>query len=194
MSFQLLRLAASNIRNEKRRSWLTVIGIFIGIAAVVGLVSLGQGLERSIIGEFESIGADKVQIVSQDLADDDVAVVERADGVDIAGGYLQLSRPIEYRRETAFGLVVGVPTGDGLELIRDVSSVRVVKGRHLRHTDRTNIVITQTIAEQTFDREIGLRDTITVNEQDFRVVGIVEPSGPQFENWVVMPRDQMRGL
>ncbi len=194
MSLQLLRLAASNIRNEKRRSWLTVIGIFIGVAAVVGLVSLGQGLEESIIGEFESIGADKIQVVAQDLTDDDIAVVERTSGVDIAGGYLQLSRPIEYRRETAFGLVVGVPTGDGLDLIREVSSVGVVEGRHLRHTDRTNIVITETIAEQTFDRDIGLRDTIAVNDQDFRVVGIVEPSGPQFENWVFLPRDRMRDL
>lgn len=194
MYVRLLRLSISNILHERRRSWLTVIGIFIGIAAVVGLVSIGEGLEQSIVGEFESIGADKIQVVASDLTDDDIAVVSRADGVEIAAGYFQTSKPVAYRGETSFALVVGVPTGDGLDMIQEVSSTGVSSGRHLRSTDRTSVVITETIAENLFESEVGVRDKIRINNTDFRVVGIVEPSGPQFESWLFLPIDQARDL
>src|SRR3972149_2318690 len=51
-----------NILHRKLRSWLTMIGIFIGIAAVVALISLGQGLQNAINEQFEKIGADKLFI------------------------------------------------------------------------------------------------------------------------------------
>ena len=46
-------LAFNNIKRRKLRSWLTMIGIFIGIAAVVALISLGQGMQDYINEEFE---------------------------------------------------------------------------------------------------------------------------------------------
>ncbi len=189
--YDKLGLAASNIINEKRRSWLTVIGIFIGIAAVVALVSLGQGMEEAIIGEFEDIGADKVQIISADLTEHDIGVVERADGVEIAGGLYQRSTAVTHRGEPAVVLVVGMPTGAAADIVQDVTSAGMADGRYIRAADRTNIVITRQVAENTFEREIGIRDSIRINDRDFRVVGIVNPSGPQFENVIFMPRDQM---
>lgn len=50
-------LALQSLAHRKLRSWLTMIGIFVGIAAVVSLISLGQGLKEAIIGQFASIGA-----------------------------------------------------------------------------------------------------------------------------------------
>ena len=45
-------LALRNLTKRKLRSWLTMIGIFIGIAALVALVSLGEGLRGAILGQF----------------------------------------------------------------------------------------------------------------------------------------------
>ena len=55
-------LAFNNLRRRKLRGWLTMIGIFIGIAAVVALISLGQGLQDYIGDEFEKLGSDKIII------------------------------------------------------------------------------------------------------------------------------------
>jgi ABC-type antimicrobial peptide transport system permease subunit len=46
-------LAFKNLKKRGIRSWLTMLGIFIGIAAVVSLISLGQGLETAITGQFK---------------------------------------------------------------------------------------------------------------------------------------------
>ncbi|HEC63026.1 MAG TPA: hypothetical protein ENI38_01355, partial [Candidatus Acetothermia bacterium] len=52
---ELFWLAMRNVLHRRVRSWLTVIGILIGTAAVVGLISIGQGLERSITNQVERI-------------------------------------------------------------------------------------------------------------------------------------------
>ena len=49
-------LAFNNLKRRRLRSWLTMIGIFIGIAAVVALISLGQGLQNYINEQFEQLG------------------------------------------------------------------------------------------------------------------------------------------
>ena len=57
-----ISLAFNNLRRRKLRSWLTMIGIFIGIAAVVALISLGQGLENAIKEQFQQFGSDRIII------------------------------------------------------------------------------------------------------------------------------------
>jgi putative ABC transport system permease protein len=94
------KLAYRSIRNRKLRSWLTMIGIFIGITAVVGLISLGQGMQQSIDQEFESIGKNRL------------TVSPGAGAFDLAGG----------------GAVVGEITEDDLEVIRKVRGVEVAAG------------------------------------------------------------------
>ncbi|HTY43617.1 MAG TPA: ABC transporter permease, partial [Patescibacteria group bacterium] len=58
-------LAFSNLKRRGLRSWLTMIGIFIGIAAVVGLISLGQGLQGAINQQFEQLGKNTIVIESK---------------------------------------------------------------------------------------------------------------------------------
>ncbi|MFB6075934.1 MAG: ABC transporter permease, partial [Candidatus Aenigmatarchaeota archaeon] len=55
--------AIKSIKHRKTRSWLTIIGIFIGVAAVVALISLSQGMSEAINEEFDKIGKDKIIIM-----------------------------------------------------------------------------------------------------------------------------------
>ena len=55
MRRDFLALAGSSILHRKLRSWLTVIGVFIGITAVVALISVGLGLERTINDEVAKV-------------------------------------------------------------------------------------------------------------------------------------------
>ena len=55
-------MAWGSLRHRQTRSWLTLVGIFIGIAAVVALISLGQGLQHAVTDEFLKLGADKLII------------------------------------------------------------------------------------------------------------------------------------
>ena len=55
-------LAFGNLKHRGMRSWLTILGVFIGIAAVVALITLGDGLRTAITGQFSTLSADKLII------------------------------------------------------------------------------------------------------------------------------------
>ena len=50
----------NSIKKRKLRSYLTMIGVFIGIAAIVSLISLGQGLQAAVTEQFQQAGSDKI--------------------------------------------------------------------------------------------------------------------------------------
>jgi len=58
MISDFFKLSLNSLRRRRLRSWLTMLGIFIGIAAVVSLISLGNGLQTAIIGQFATLGTD----------------------------------------------------------------------------------------------------------------------------------------
>ncbi len=55
-------LSFGNIKTKGLRSWLTVLGIFIGIAAVVSLISLGAGLKMAVLGQFGGLAVDVLDV------------------------------------------------------------------------------------------------------------------------------------
>ena len=71
MLLDYFKLALGNLKHRGLRSWLTMLGIFIGIAAVVALISLGSALEYAITGQFGDLGTDKLNLFN---CDNDYAV------------------------------------------------------------------------------------------------------------------------
>jgi len=56
------RLSLSHVKKSKMRSWLTIIGIVIGVAAVVAIISIGQGMQESVASRLGSLGADLITV------------------------------------------------------------------------------------------------------------------------------------
>jgi len=65
MKLNLLRLALKNIRSRRTRSWLTILGVLVGVTAVVALLSIGSGVQQAVLQQFEDIGYDIILITSR---------------------------------------------------------------------------------------------------------------------------------
>jgi len=63
MLFDYLNLSWHSIRNRSLRSWLTILGVVIGVTAIVTLISIGQGIQDSILKEFDKIGYNTVTVL-----------------------------------------------------------------------------------------------------------------------------------
>lgn len=199
---EFFNLSYRNIRHRGRRSWLTVIGVFIGIAAVVALVSLSQGLQNSVEDEFQSIGSNKLFVNpgqsaqssggSRKLVEEDLNAFMNTRGVDEAAGALFRTTRISYDNEQVFAVVLGMPT-DQKEIVETSWAIEIDKGRNIRPTDTSNIVIGSSIAGSTFDEDPGLRSQLSISGEEFRVVGIMKPTGdPSIDGSVVMPIPRSR--
>ena len=115
-------LAFGNLKHRGVRSWLTLLGIFIGIAAVVALMSLSQGLQTAISEQFVSLGSDKVIVqavgsgfgppgtgVEVPLTKKDRDVIQKTKGVDLAVGRLIRSVSIEFKEEIKYAYTASFP-------------------------------------------------------------------------------------
>jgi putative ABC transport system permease protein len=204
------QLAYQGVKHRKLRSWLTMLGIFVGIAAVVALISLSQGLQTAIEDRFESLGADKLIVSSSEtgfgppgtgvinhLTEKDKAVIEKVRGVRRVVGRLIRSARIGYHDEVKFGFLVSLPmeTSEQLEFILEVMQIEVANGRMLEPRDSYNIVIGDTFSRSYFDEKINLRDKIIIEGKEFKVVGILEKQGePQTDSLVILPEKTMKEI
>lgn len=146
-------LGLNNLKRRKLRSWLTMIGIFIGIAAVVALISLGQGLQNYITGEFEKLGADKIIIQPKGfgspgsatsesliLTSKDLEVIEKVKGVEWVVGFVIRQGAVNYKDEIKIEYISGANSED-LKLLSEIQSYEVIDGRDLKEGDKFKVVV-----------------------------------------------------
>lgn len=188
--FDFFRLAVRNIRHRKKRSWLTILGTLVGILAIVALLSIGQGLENSVQSEFQELGGDKVFVEpggssissrfttsTAELDESDLQAIRSTRGVEEAAGIIQASERVQYGEQSEYVTIIGVPTGESLSLIQETQNFQPTAGRFLRSADRYNLVITEGLSQNTFDRDVVIRSQLGINGTDYRVVGLVEATG-----------------
>ncbi len=201
------KLAYQSASHRRLRSWLTMIGIFIGIAAVVALMSLSQGLKTAISEQFVSLGSDKVIVqaagsgfgppgtgVEVPLTKKDQEVIEKTKGVDIAVGRLIRSLQLGFKEEFKYGYVASFPEDDDeIDLAIEANNYKIVQGRLLKKGDKYKILIGSDFAGDFFDVSLQLRDKVYIEGQTFKVVGILKKSGnPQQDSTLVVPEAALR--
>jgi putative ABC transport system permease protein len=190
------RLAFVSLIANKLRAALTMLGIIIGVAAVITLVSVGQGVEDVVISEFEGLGNNLLFVIpgrpdanatfggasarGVDLTNNDVAAladpVNVPDLVRVAPTYGRpaiITRGGEEARTTVTGTT---PDYTG------VRNFNPVLGDFFTDQDVTSAarvaVIGQTVYEKLFpDGELPVGETIRINNVNFRVIGLMEEKG-----------------
>jgi len=200
-------LAFSNLKRRKLRSWLTILGIFIGIAAVVSLISLGDGLRTAVIGQFGSLSVDKLTIqnkgtgfgppgstVVEKLNDKDLKAIERVTGVKRAIPRIIRIVGIEYNKILSFGYAADLPIDSkGIEMVYSAFNAETQEGRLLKEGDRKKVLLGYDVANsEDFGKKINVGSKIKINNQEFEVVGILKKSSSFQINIVyIIPREDL---
>ena len=122
MFTDILKLAFQNLKHRGIRSWLTMLGIFIGIAAVVALISLGSALQKGVTSQFSTLGPDRLIIENiqagsgppgstsvKQLTSHDLNLIQSVSGVNIAIPRLIRSVQIQYNKVTEFTYAADFP-------------------------------------------------------------------------------------
>ncbi len=178
-------LALNSIFHRKLRSWLTIIGIIIGVAAIIALISLSLGLKATIEEQFEAFGADRILVaakgfqgpgtVSEGLTDKDVETLEKLNVFTTVSSGSARPGEVEFHKEIKFPLIFGARKGkDLLEAGTDLE-----EGRYIEDDDDFVALIGSNVANNLFKDKIKLRNKIKIAKHDFSVVGILKTIGNQ---------------
>ncbi len=210
MLSDFIKIALKSLMKRKIRTWLTMIGIFIGIAAVVSLISLGQGLEDAVMQQFQAIGADRIVVqakgmgggppgtnVAVPLVDDDLEIVRNSRGVKIAAGRLIRPVKLSFEDENRFGYLASMPEeSKEREFVNEVTNYKIEIGRDIRSGEKYKVVMGYNYMEKPLlGRELRVGDVIEIQNKEFEIVGFYEKTGSfQVDGSVVMNEDVAREI
>jgi putative ABC transport system permease protein len=207
---EAIRIALQSLRTNKLRSFLTVLGILIGVSSVVAVVAITGGLDRYMAERVLELGSKAFYVQKfPDLItsheqfvemmkrknltlDDMLAVKAFCTSCSAVGGQIATTQDAKYGRTTQEDVrVLGIT-----ENVPRIGSVRdLVAGRHLIEDDidhaRPVAVIGADLREAFFGSAEPLGKTIMVAGHPLRVVGVAEPKGSVFgesqDNFVWIP-------
>jgi len=200
------KFAFKNLKTRKTRTWLTMLGIFIGIAAVVSLISLGQGLQSAINEQFQAMGTDKIIVspgggffgigAGAELTKDDLEVIKKTKGVETVAEMIFKIAKVEFRDEVKYTFVNGVPLDENRQIFEDMQALEVEVGRDLKDGEKYKAVITYLINRgEFFEEEVTTNDKILIENKEFKVVGSYARIGnPQDDSSVMIPIETAREL
>lgn len=190
----LFKIAIKAIRNNKIRSLLTMLGIIIGITAVILMISLGQGAKSTIKGEISSIGSNLINIWPAS-ADESGARRSAADMQSMKmSDYEALKREARYLRYVSPSFsrsgqaIVGnnnTPTtiyGVNTEYLA-IQGLEILAGEMFTDDNIREIskvcLLGQTVVEELFDgdNEAALGSVIRFNSLPIRVIGVLKSKG-----------------
>ncbi len=187
-----VKLALGALSSQRLRSFLTTLGIAVGIASVVLLTSIGEGIHKFVLSEFTQFGTNLIAvnpgrttttgmsgaIISnvRPLTLDDAHALERIPGVLGVVPLVQGNAPVEFgkrsRRTYVFGVGPEVPA---------VWQINVAIGRFLPHDDpraaRAFAVLASTVRQELFGSEEPLGRPIRIGGERYRVIGVMESKG-----------------
>lgn len=181
---EYIKSAFASIRNNKGRSFLTMLGIIIGISAVLTVLIIGDGMKATVNSEMDSIGATTISVSLDNTKTDKCFTKAQLDSIassisDIYG----ISPSID-----DFGTVDGkkqnydVSITGGSEASENSASIKMVHGRFYTKSDvddeKKVIVVSQTMANEVFGYEEVVGKTLELSvfdqTQEFTIVGVRE--------------------
>lgn len=196
-NFDIFGLSLSHVKKSKMRTWLTVIGIVIGVAAVVAIISIGQGMQESVQARLSSLGADLMTVTPGysraesggfgggrgasggagiNLTDRDVNAIKQVSGVLYVNGQVSGSSTIKVGTEQYSVSVTGVDP----VVWRSMVTTALESGRYLQPGDSNEVVVGNSLAHGTFLSDLTLNKPITIGGKNFKIVGILVSSGGGF--------------
>jgi len=191
---RILRVSMRALARNKMRSFLTILGIIIGVAAVIAMVSIGEGAKKGIEERFASMGTNLLFVYpgSRNIRgvqsgfggftnlkpDDAKAIEERCDAVKATSPSISTRAQVVYANKNWNTQIQG--TGEKFPEIRNW---KVVEGSYFDETQVASAakvcVLGSLVKQNLFEDEDPVGKTIRINKIPFTVIGVLESKGEQ---------------
>ncbi len=192
--------------HSKLRSWLTILGIVIGVGSVIAIMSLGAGLQQSMEAQMSGLGGDILTITagfsrgitfghrrpggsgsSSSTATEEEVVLDRADvqalksipDIELIDTNIRGTVKIYYLGKSGSVTLTGVDQ----KVWSKITTTEIRDGRMLGPADMNVIVIGGRLADSYFDKPLGINKMVNIEDKAFRIVGVLDDSS----NSIIMP-------
>lgn len=212
MIAQHIKMALNSLRSNKVRTFLTLLGIIIGVTSVTTIIGLGEGVKRQVNQQINDLGNDLVTIVpgrntsisgfdslsgafgstsatTSRLSEADLKSVSQIENVDIAGGIMQLDGSVSKSGTKLNTRILAVG-----ENYLDLTKQKLTSGQFFGGDLENNatVVLSGNVAARLFGSEDPIGSTVTIRRTSFVVIGVLDSKagfnlGQPINDMVIIP-------
>lgn len=202
------KIAFNALKRNRSRSLLTILGIVIGIMAIMMVMSIGQGAQNLILSQMQALGpkiitilpgrqpkgfADMLSVFADSLKTRDVESLKNKNNVPHLSNIMPIvfgNEVTSYGRETYRATILGVS-----ELFNKIYNIEVDEGETLTDDDVNSyaevVIIGAKVKENLFGNDSALNQKIKIKNRNFRVIGVFSQKGQgtfvNFDEIIIMP-------
>ncbi len=198
------KIAVKNLKVRPLRSWLTILGIIIGIFLVVSLLSLSEGLKESVMRELRMMGGDLIIVVpgediisgmigGSELSESDLLAIERSRGVETVIAMPWGMEVVRHQNEAKTTFLTGISLDKGTDIFREDMGWNTTQGEFPR-SGRREVLVGDLVPKELFPgMKIG--DEIIIKGRRFTVAGILRSLGNrQDDSMIILDIDDYRAV
>ena len=193
----------ANLFKNKVRSFLTMLGIIIGVFAVVSLVSVGIGIQNYVSDQFESLGSNNIFIAPGrvNFTDDpaksftankfeekhlDLIETYASDFVKAVTPSYRLGKAAVYKSNSFYGTVIGTN-----EQALVIFNPEIIEGRFISANDVSSkaeiAIIGPQVKEELFPKRNPIGEKIRIDDTSYEIVGYTAEKGQDFDDNIYIP-------
>jgi putative ABC transport system permease protein len=188
---QAVKIAYKNIISNKLRAFLTMLGIIIGVSAVIALVSLGQGASQSVSDDVSSLGTTMVSVniqgnsTTEEVVDyDEVMAFEEYSEVEAVSPTVSGSGTVKNGTTSKDSISISGVT----PAYEDVQMTTISSGRFILDIDQENrnkvVVLGSNVATELFGFTSPVGNEVKIDGTTFKVVGVLSEQGEELQGSV----------
>lgn len=180
MIFQSCKMAFKSILSNKMRSFLTMLGIIIGVMSLVVLVSLASGATESVTDSIDELGSNTLYVsISDDkgkpIRYDELDEFIESDQLKMAAPYATSSSKISGSKDEKTGTIIGTTAA-----YTEIQNLTLASGRFIKSPDVYNhtnvVVINEDLAKAVVGRTDVVGETISLGGTSYQIIGVLESS------------------
>jgi putative ABC transport system permease protein len=204
-------IALKNLRHRGLRTWLTLLGILIGVMAVVSLIGLGNALTSAINSQFGISSTEVISIqagglnsygppgsgASTPLSKRDLDAIKDVNNVDLAISRNIVTADLKFNDNIIFGFATNLPYGNERKFVYDTINAKAYLGRLLSESEEDKVLL----GNNFYTNKVGLGkpvepgDKVIIKGKSFEVRGILEKQGSFIsDNIILMNEDALNDL
>jgi putative ABC transport system permease protein len=196
MNKEHFKIAIKNLRTRSLRSWLTILGVIIGIFLVIALLSLSEGIKNAILVQLDMIGENVLMVIPGEggdimtammgglmLTDENIRAIKKAEGVDLVAPVLWRAKTVRHKGEMRTVFLFGYSVRESQDFFIENMGFSLTQGYWLRPGKR-EVTVGHLVPREIFPgMKIG--DEIIIEGKSFKVAGVLRSIGNRQDDSMV---------
>jgi len=204
---EYFRLALRNLKSRHLRSWLTIFGIIIGVFLIIALISLSEGMKKSLMMQLRMLGGDLIFVMpggelgdmmmaflgGMELSDADIRTIERVRGVETVVVFPYAAEVARHEGTAKVTFLVGIAWDKAASILKEDMGYQTTEGGFPRSGKR-EILIGSLVPKEIFPG-IGVGDNLVIKGRKFTVSGVLMSVGSkQDDSMIILDLDDFRAV